>query len=180
MVFYCYIEPGREVEATSLEVRRLIRRVEKEAECGPAPVFVALLCDDEGNLGRALAELAVIRDGMNQVERAQFGSLVAAHQEKVEKTIRAQIANMLKEQRFVSSFGDELKPARRNRFGAELFERVYKRPLPFPFDGFSTAKGNAADTCHRLIMELLHGKLDYDSVTAKPAKEKKPSLDGVS
>lgn len=176
MVFYCYVEPGREAEATAMEVRRLIRIVEKEAKCSPAPFFVALLCDEEGALGRALAELSILQDGMTEAERAQFGNLVAAHQEKIQKAIRNLIENMLKEQQFVTSFGDELKPARRNRFGAELFERVYKKPLPFPFDGFSTARGNAADTCHRFIIELLHGKLDFDTVTAKPAKEKNRAL----
>ncbi len=180
MVFYCYVEPGRDIEATAMEVRRTIRRVEKEACCNQAPAFVTLMCDEEGSLGRALAELALLRDGISEVERAQFGNLVAAHQEKAQKTIRNQIESMLKEQRFITSFGDELQPARRNRFGTELFNRAYKKPLPFPFDGFSTARGNAADTCYRLILELLHGKLDFDTLTAKPAKEKNRALTVLS
>lgn len=176
LVFYCYVEPGRDSDATALEVRKLIRRVEKEAGFSPAPVFVAILCDEEGELGRALAEMAVLLEGISEEDRAKFGNLIAAQQEKARKAIKNQIESMLKEQRFVTSLGDDLKPARRNRFGSELFARVYKKPLPFPFDGFSTARGNAADTCYRLIIELLHGKLDFDTVTAKPAKEKNRAL----
>lgn len=176
MVAYCYVEPGREIQATTMEVRKLIRRAEKEAGCSPAPVFVALMWDSDGALGQALAEMSLLREGISEAERAQFGNLASAHQEKVLKAIRNQVESMLKEQRFITSFGDELKPARRNRFGTELFERVYSRPLPFPFDGFSTVRGNAADTCYRLIIELLHGKLDFDSVMAKPAKEKNRAL----
>lgn len=176
LVFYCYLEPGRDPDATILEVRKLIRRVEKEAGFSPVPVFVALLCDEEGELGQALAEMAVLLEGIPEEDRAKFGNLIAAQQEKAQKTIKNQIESMLREQCFVTSLGDELKPARRNRFGFELFARVYKKPLPFPFDGFSTARGNAADTCYRLIIELLNGQLDFDTVTAKPAKEKNRAL----
>src|SRR6056297_274581 len=176
LVFYCYVEAGRDPNETALETRKLIRRIEKEAGFSPAPVFVALLCDEEGELGQALAEMAVLLEGISEEDRAKFGNLIASHQEKTQQAIKNQIESMLKEQRFVTSLGNELKPARRNRFGSELFARVYKKPLPFPFDGFSTARGNAADTCYRLTIELLNGKLDFDTVTAKPAKEKNRAL----
>lgn len=176
LVFYCYVEPGRDPDATALEVRKLIRRVEKDAGVSPAPIFVALLCDEEGELGQTLAEMKVLLEDISEEDRAKFGNLIAAHQEKAQKSIKNQIESMLKEQRFVTSLGDQLKPAKRNRFGSELFAHVYKKPLQFPFDGFSTAKGNAADTCYRLIIELLHGQLDFDTVTAKPAKEKNRAL----
>jgi len=176
LVFYCYVEPGKDPDSTALEVRKLIRRVEKEAGFSPAPIFAVLLCDEEGELGRALAEMAVLLEGIPEEDRAKFGNLIAAHQEKAQKAIKNQIESMLRDQRFVTSLGDELIPTRRNRFGSELFARVYGKPLPFPFDGFSTARGNAADTCYRITIELLHGQLDFDTVTAKPAKEKNRAL----
>jgi len=51
-----------------------------------------------------------------------------------------------------------------------LFANIYKTPLSFPFDGFSTARGNAAESCQELTGELLLGKLDYDAVIGKPIK----------
>jgi len=176
LVFYCYVEPERDPHTTALEVRKLIRLVEKEVGFSPIPVFVALLWDEEGELGQALAEMTILLEGISEEDRARFGNLIAAHQEKAQTAIKNQIESMLKEQRFVTSLGDKLTPARRNKFGSELFAHVYKKPIPFPFDGFSTARGNAADTCSRLIIELLHGKLDFDAVTAKPTKEKNRAL----
>lgn len=175
-IFYCYLEPSKDPYATALEVRKIIRRTEKETGFSRIPFFVALLYDEEGELGQSLAELSILLEGISDEDRAKFGNLIAAHQEKAQKNIKNQIESMLREQRFVTSLGDELKPARRNRFATELFAHIYKKPIPFPFDGFSTTRGNAADTCHRLIIELINGQLDFESVTSKPAKEKNRAL----
>lgn len=171
-VVYCYTEQSRDPKTVMDDTKKLIRKIARENGYKELPILIVLLCDEEGILGQALAELSVLEDSITEEDRARFGNLIGAHQEKMYQIIRNQVESMIKQRRYIVSLKDEMQSRRLGRAGTELFERIYTKPLSFPFDGFSTARGNAADTCQQLTSELLHGSLDYDSVIAKPVKVK--------
>ena len=177
-VIYCYVEPSRDSEAVTFAVKKTLRATIRDLGAGnnALPIFVILLCDEEGILGQALAELAVLGDSISAEDRARFGNLIGAHQEKMYQVVQSQIEEQTKQRRYISALKDELEGNRLSRVGTELFERIYKQPLSFPFDGFSTARGNAADSCQELIIDLLRGSLDYDAVISKPVKVKNRAL----
>ena len=171
-VIYCYVEPGRDSTSIDRDVARLLKTAAKEAGVSALPILTVLLCDEEGTLGQAFAELAVLDESLSEEDRVRFGNLIAAHTEKLKQVVRSQIDSMIKQRRYVTSLKDGLEAKRLGRAGAELFSGIYKNPITFPFDGFSTARGNAADSCQDLTRELLLGKLDYDAVMGKPPKVK--------
>ena len=118
----------------------------------------------------------MLEESLSEEDRVRFGNLVGAHKEKMRQVIRSHIETMIRQRRYVTSLREELEAQRLIRAGTELFARIYKSPIPFPFDGFSTAKGNAADSCQDLTVELLRGKLDYDAVIAKPTRTKNRAI----
>jgi hypothetical protein len=134
------------------------------------PIFTVLLCDEAGDLGQALAELAVLEESVSEEDRVRFGNLIPAHTEKLRRVVHSQVDAMIKQRLYVTSLRDDLESQRLSRAGTELFGHIYKSPVTFFFDGFSTARGNAADSCLELTTELLLGKLDYDAVMGKPVK----------
>jgi hypothetical protein len=171
-VIYCYVEPSRDPAAVLPDVGKLLRGAVREASSSALPILVVLLCDEKGDLGQALAEFAVLDEAVSDEDRVRFGNLIGAHREKMRQVIRDQIDSMIRQRRYATGLKDDLEARRLGSAATELFNKTYKSPIPFPFDGFSTAKGNAADTCQELTAELLAGKLDYDSVIAKPPKAK--------
>ncbi len=175
-IVYCYVEPSRDPTAVEGDIKRLLRAAAREAGVSALPILTVLLCDQEGNLGQALAELAVIEESVSEEDRVRFGNLIPAHKEKMQQVIRSQIEAMIKQRRYITGLKEELEAHRLGRAGTELFSRIYKSPVMFPFDGFSTAHGNAADSCQVLIADLLVGKLDYDAVLAKPVKVKNRAI----
>jgi hypothetical protein len=171
-VVYTYVEPSRDPSAILSEVARVLRSTAREAGVSVIPILVVLLCDEDGALGQALAEYAVLEESISEEDRVRFGNLIGAHREKLQRVIREQIETMIKQRRYATGLREELESQRLGPAGRELFSRIYRTPIQFPFDGFSTAKGNAADTCQELTMELLLGKLDYEGAIAKPVKSK--------
>ena len=171
-ILYCYIEPSRDPAVISPDIVRLLRAAAKEMNVTVLPVLVVLLSDEQGSLGQALAELAVLDESISPDDRVRFGNLIPAHQEKTREVLRNHLEALIKQRRYITGSKDALESTRLSRAGTELFSKCYKSPIAFPFDGFSTARGNAADTCQELTMELLAGKLDYQSVIAKPVKTK--------
>jgi len=79
---------------------------------------------------------------------------------------------MIKKRNYITSFEEPIQSQRLGQVCSVIFEKIYTKPLPFPFDGFSTAKGNAADTCLQLTTDLFRGVLDYQAILAKPTKDK--------
>jgi hypothetical protein len=175
-IIYTYVEPSRNPTSIVPDIRKLLKGVAREAGVGALPILVVGLSDENGTLGQALAEFAVLEESISEADRVRFGNLIGAHKEKLRNMIRDQIESMIKERRYVTGLNEELEAHRLNRAGTELFAKIYKTPIPFPFDGFSTAKGNAADSCQELTLELFQGRLDYDGVIAKPVKPKNRAI----
>jgi hypothetical protein len=174
-IIYVYIDQSRDPDAIIPDARKLLKTAAREVGPPALPVLLILLHDKVGALGQALSEYAVL-DDISDTDKARFGNLIGAHKEKLSKAIREQIDAMIKERRYVTGLKEDLATQRLSQVGAEIFSRIYKNPIPFPFDGFSTARGNAADTCHELTRELLSSKLDYDGVISKPIKAKNRAI----
>jgi hypothetical protein len=175
-IVYAYVEPSRVLNSIAVDTAKFLKAAAREAQVATLPILVVLLCDEMGLLGQALAEYSVLEESINEEERVKFGNLVGAHKEKLRQTIRDQVENMLKQKRYVTGLKEDLEANKLGRVGTELFTKIYTSPVSFPFDGFSTAKGNAAETCNELTLELLSGRLDYDSIITKPVKSKNRAI----
>lgn len=175
-VIYCYVEPSRNPEVVASDVATALRASAQKSEVKAMPIIVVLLCDENGTLGQTMAELAILSESISEIDRVRFGNLIPAHVEKNRQTITANIAGMIKRRLFITGIKDQVQAQRLSRLGTELFEKIYERPVKFPFDGFSTSKGNAADSCQDLTSELLIGKLDYDAVMSKPIRTKNRAI----
>ena len=175
-VIYCYVDQSLDPDTITSDVRKVLRSIARNYNTLALPIFVILLCDEEGTLGQALAELSVLEESITESDSARFGNLIGAHKEKLLQTVQSQIDDMIRQRRYITGLKEELRPSRLGRVGTELFQQIYKKPIPFPFDGFKVARGNAADTCQQLITELIKGKLDYDGILAKPPRDKNRAI----
>ncbi len=179
-VIYCYVDQNLDPDAIASDVRKVLRSLARDYSAPALPIFVILLCDEEGTLGQALAELSVLEEAITESDRARFGNLIGAHKEKLLQTVQSQIDDMLRQRRYITGLKEELRPSRLSRLGTELFQQIYRKPIPFPFDGFNVVRGNAADTCQQFITELIQGKLDYDGILAKPPRDKNRAIEVLS
>lgn len=171
-IIYCYIEPSRYAETIEADTGKIIRAAAKQVGATTLPVLVVFLYDEDGNLGQSLAELAVLDESVSEEDKQRFGNLIPAHQEKTREAVRSLVESMIKRRIYVTAFKEPLEAQRLSQAGTELFTRIYKSALLFPFDGFSTARGNAADSCQELTTELMLGRLDWGAVISKPVKVK--------
>ena len=175
-VLYCYVPQSENSEETCAHAEKMLRDICRKIKQDGAPILVVLLGDEEGVLGQSLAELAVLEEDLTDEDRVRFGNLIGAHKEKLTQVVAGQVASMLKQRRYIACVKSEIKARRLSRVGTEVFSKIYPKPVTFPFDGFSTSRGNAADTCLQLTSECLAGQMDYGSVIAKPVKAKNRAI----
>jgi len=171
-IIYCYVERNRVMEKVAAETVKMLREASRQRQVTALPILVVFLYDETGELGQALSELDFLTNGLSEQDRSRFGHLVEVHREKIRNVVVQKTEELVKQRRLFSALKDEFKATLIDRVGTELFNRIYTSPLPFPFDGFSTLRGNAADDCHQLTLELMSGRLDFNSVIAKPPRIK--------
>lgn len=171
-IIYCYIEPDRDLNIIKLDVIKLLKAAASQSGLRALPILVVLLHDEEGMLGQYLAELSVLDESISNEHKSIYGNLIPAHQEKTRTIINELVGNLIKARHNITAFEKPIEVNRLSTVGTEIFKRIYSNPISFPFDGFSTARGNAATTCQELTSDLLSGKLDWDAVLGKPAQVK--------
>ncbi len=174
-VIYVYLEPNSDPEVAATKARKMLKSAAREVGQKVLPIFLIFLHDSEGVLGQCLAEHEVLTE-ISESDKAKFGNLVNAHKEKSFKVIQEQIKNMILDRNYVTGIDQGLKSHILNHAGTELFQKIYPNPIPFPFDGFATSRGNAATTCSQFTRDLLNSKLDFNAVLSMPVHNRNRAI----
>ena len=174
-LIYCYVGPGEDIENIKLSATRKLKSIASEMGQKSLPIFVVFIEDETGDIGRMMAELSVLSD-ISEQDKGRFGNLIGSHEEKTRQLLEKSIEMAMKERHISVGLKEGLSGRRLMAMGTELFSAVYKKPLPFPFDGYSTKSGNAATSCHQLTLELLNGKLDFQTCSSMQVKDRNRSL----
>lgn len=174
-VIYVYLEPNSDPGVAATKARKILKSAAREVGQKALPIFLIFLHDDEGVLGQCLAEHEVLSE-ISESDKAKFGNLVNAHKEKNIKVIQEQIKKMILDRNYVTGIDQGLKSRILDHAGTELFQKIYPKPIPFPFDGFATSRGNAATTCNQFTRDLLVSKLDFNSVLSMPVQSRNRAI----
>lgn len=175
-IIYCYLGPNEDIEKNEIDAIKFLKDVSKRTGQVCIPILVVFIVDDSGEIGRMIAELSVLSDSISEQDKEKFGNLIGSHEEKTRQLLSKSVEIALKQRHYVTSAYNAIEARRLNTFGRELFSAIYKKPLPFNFDGYATKGGQAAISCHQLTLDLLNGKLDFQTCSSKPQKERNRSL----
>lgn len=170
-ILYVYLGETTDIDSVSRQAHKLLKSAAETLKVKAIPIILVFLYDVEGKLGQGLTELSIL-DSLSKEDLARFGNLVDSHRVKIERSMQEVVEDLLREKRYISLGGAQMEGLRLSKAATELFNQIYTHPILFPFDGFSTSRGNAADTCSMLTRELMHSTLDYSTVMAKPVKDK--------
>lgn len=173
-LIYCYV--GRESnlaavrDAARTRLRACVEKTQGDWSLG-APVAIVFLHDVEGKLGAKVAEYRILQDGMDAKETQRYANFIAERRNSVEQDMSHLFDDLRLQRQMVFASGQEIEAGMLSATLTKLFEAVYPHRIPFPFDGFSTAAGNAAKDCVLFTRELFLGHLDRDWITARPPRE---------
>ncbi len=170
-IFYCYLEPGRKFSEVENNLQIVTQQLKRKLGIKTLPFIVILLHDTQGKLGQVLAEKMVL-ESATEAQKAKFSNLIPVHLDKLNKSLQSEFNTLLRERNFFLPFENLDGVRRLTQIGNALFANLYPTTIPFPFDGFSSERGNAAKTCNELIIGLFHGNIDLHSINSKGVKFK--------
>lgn len=155
LMIECYVPSNEDIELVKDHARKLLQKVAKKK-----PILLVLIQDDAMHvLSKAMVDVDIL-SRLTSDEKAKFGQLVAAHEQKQRRVMDDCIRKSLMERHYVTPFED-IPASRLAMMELQLFEAAYPKVLSFPFDGYATSRGNAAKDCTEFIRRLVGTTFNY-------------------
>ena len=172
-LIYCYVGPVSEINAVKTKATQIITDKMGKLGLDPtkgAPLAILFLNDYEGKFGRYLAEYWVLEVGLSDQERDKFENFIVNSKSSAKENLESLFSQMVGERNLVFAIQHEVMLGPLSLMLEGLFDVVYPERIPFPFDGFSTPRGNAARDCQVFCRELLSGNLDREWLATKDVR----------
>lgn len=174
-LIYCYVGPESNLELMQSRAANMIKKQMRELNLEwskGAPLAILFLYDSEGKFGQKLAEYWVLEQGLSDEEINKFNNFILDRKKSTLQELELQFSEMEKERNLVVATDIELAQSRLKQILEQLFDKVYADRLPFLFDGFSTARGNAAKDNQVFTKELFLGNLDREWLQARNQQQR--------
>lgn len=179
-LIYCYVGPESDVEKARKKVETCISKNMKAlglTRKTSAPIAIILLHDNEGKLGDRIAEYCVLNEQIVGEDAEKFANFILDRKNRVQEEVLNEF-RVLERTRDLTLICDKDVSGRRIKtILTELFSVVYNKCIPFPFDGFHTARGNAAKDCHVFTTELFTGNLNQKWIAARNVQQRNRSAE---
>ncbi len=174
-LIYCYLGPESRLSAVRENTVQLIKssmgRNDIEWEKG-APLAVIFLDDTKGTFGDKLAEYWVLQKQMSEEESQRYANFILDRKNSLEQEMQNCFSELERARQIVFAADKHIAGSRIKNMLVQLFDVVYPKRIPFPFDGFHTARGNAAKDSQVFTKELLLGNLDQDWISARSVQQR--------
>jgi len=175
-LIYCYLGPESDLEAVKEKFKDIINNsfneLKIEKKIG-APLTLMLIKDEDGSFSEKVAEYWILTEEMpnEQETESKYKNFILDRTNIVKEELNSKFEQLKAKRHFCFATESELHSTKMSALLEELFDIVYKKRIPFPFDGFHTAGGNAAKDCQIFTKELFRGGLDKEWLTARSGDE---------
>jgi hypothetical protein len=175
-LLYCYLGPESDYESVIEKFKETVSdsfdELKIERELG-APLAVMFIKDEDGSFSEKVAEYWILTEEMpnEQETESKYKNFILDRTNIVKEELNNKFEQLKAERHFCFATESKLNSTKMSALLEELFDTVYKKRIPFPFDGFNTAGGNAAKDCQIFTKELFRGGLDKEWLTARSGDE---------
>ncbi len=174
-LIYCYVGAESKLNTVNEMVFGLLQNSLYENkvdwETG-APIVVILLHDADGYLGQCVAEHWVLEEQLGDEEKSRFHNFILDKSSSVKLDMENQISKLEKQRNILVATAKTVAATRLSNMLEQVFNSIYHKRVGFPFDGFSTARGNAAKDCQNFTRQLFLGFLDRNWLMTQAAQQK--------
>lgn len=173
-LIYYYVGPESDLSTIQAGATNVLNKEMESLNIDPskgAPLAISFLYDDTGNFGQSLAEYWVLEQGLSTEEQNKFTNFILDKKKSTLQELEFLFQEMEIKRHVVVASALKISPNRLKIMLEQLFDVVYPQRISFPFDGFSTARGNAAKDCQTFTKELILGNLDREWLQARNQKQ---------
>lgn len=174
-LIYCYVGPQSNIDTIKNNTLEMLKKsfIKNKVEWDKgAPISIIFLHDKDGIFGQKIAEYWVLQERMDDEDIKKYANFILERKSILEKELENQFNELEKDRNIVFATEKNIQISRIKNMLTNLFEVIYPQIIPFDFDGFHTAKGNAAKDSQLFTKELIVGRLDKEWIATCNQKQR--------
>ena len=125
------------------------------------PILLMLINDSDNTLWKLIQEYKCL-NSFDDINRKKFDKYYNEDYDKVRLNIQEQFKNLKKQRAYISENGVSTFSGKLSRELTNIFEDIYKKVVPFNFDGFTGPQG--ISSYFTIFSLLLSESISYDSI----------------
>lgn len=125
------------------------------------PILLMLVNDSDNTLWKLIQEYKCL-NSFDDINRKKFDKYYNEDFDKVRLNIQEQFKNLKKQRAYISETGVSTFSGKLSRELTKMFEDIYKKVIPFNFDGFTGPQG--ISSYFTIFSLLLSESISYDSI----------------
>lgn len=168
-VIYLYLDDQNDPLELDSRIRNACAAALEKAGTDAAPVLVVGLQDGRGHIAEALARLTIIEERIGEADRERFRRFIGEELETTRIRLRSESEDAIRARRYWVAGVPEPSEQPMRKTALEIFAQIYRKAPPFPFDGFSTARGNGPGGVATLSRALVTHQVNQVWIPAQPA-----------
>jgi hypothetical protein len=174
-LIYYLVEEANDIDKIRSEVQaKLSKEVEKHHNL--VPIFCVMVHDAKGDVAENLSKLNILENRLTDDERNTYRQFIEDEKNTCREHLRNALATAIKERDYVFPPQLDIGAERISVSGSQLFAAIYKKVIPFPFDGFATVRGNASKDCGALIRAVTLKQMSANWIAAQVPQTKNRTL----
>jgi len=144
-VIYLYLHPDDDVDALNRRIQACLTAELERLQQPRAPIWIIGIVDAQGRMAEHLGRLHLFDQQISAGDRERFRRFVPQERERSLQALKTCVADAVAARVYWIAGFDEAPAGRREIVAQRIFEQIYPRTIPFPFDGFGSAAGGAVD-----------------------------------
>ena len=172
-IIYLYLHDQDNLRDTEKLINTTFESSLSEAKQAKAPIWIVGLIDRDRNIAEHLTKLYLLQEKMGEADKDKYNRFVIEETNRSKEALKIYAADAIRERNYwMAGFKEQpnTSNARLKATGTAIFEEVYPKAIPFPFDGFSSVSGGGPADAAQLARALMMQQVTGPWVTAQAVR----------
>lgn len=169
-IIYLYLHPEDDPAVVGERIQAVMDSELKRIKQKQAPIWVIGIADRKGVLAEHIGRLHLFDEQVAQSDQERFRRFIPDERVRSHTALKIGVQDAIKERDYWIAGISEVPTGRLRSVALHIFDQIYPKTVPFPFDGFGSAAGGGPADAAQLARGLIARQVSIPWVQSQPKR----------
>lgn len=169
-IIYLYLHPEDDPVLVGERIQAVMSNELKRVKQKQAPIWVIRITDRKGVLAEHIGRLHIFDELVPPSDQERFRRFIPDERVRSYTALKTGVQEAIKERDFWIAGFSEIPTGRLRSVALHIFNNIYPKTVPFPFDGFGSAAGGGPADVAQLARGLIARQVNIPWVQSQPKR----------
>lgn len=166
-VIYLYLGPSEHPDFYLKNSKEHLNQLLLKNNIQAAPIWTVVIHDKEGAIADNLVRFHILEDKFSPNETLKFSRFLPEEKERTQRSLREEVQRAVQQRISLVAGIETITEGRLKQTAQAIFEGIYPKAFPFPFDGFQAKTGAGPKECLQLTRALIGRQVSGDWIATQ-------------